>query len=90
MRNDRGLLECPGEGFHRQGRSISPTSGCCVCHRDPPSKSLRLGGVVKSRTEEHRSLLGQEPAWNHKSSFMEQSIQLEMNMAKVTGCEPPC
>lgn len=82
--------EGPRRGLLPSEHSIWPMSGYCVYHRDPSSRLLCLKRVVKSKTEEHGAFLGQEPAWNPKSPFTEQSVRWEMNMAELTGCEPCC
>lgn len=60
----------------------STQSGYLIYHKDPSSRSLGLEREVTSRTENHCFFLCQEPAQNHKSPFLEQSIELEMNVAK--------
>ena len=92
--NVRGrIMDCregPGRGLLPSECSIWPMSGYCVYHRDHSSRFLCLKRAVKSRTEEHGSFLGQEPAWNPKSHFTEQSVSWEMNVAELTGCVPSC
>lgn len=56
-------------------------------HKGPSSRSPGLERAVISRTENHGFFLGQELSQNHKSPFLEQSIELEMNVAELTGRE---
>lgn len=67
-----------------------PSLGTACSAETPPSRSLCLERVVKSRTEGRGCFLSQKLTWNHKSSSMEQSIGSEINVTGLTGCEPSC